>query len=214
MKVRHATLLNVIGRPAKHAGFTIVAAEVELEGSAFSPSFPLADQPAHLIPPVLRVPIKKQYDVAWVRARLPHAFGISPEPSEAEKSLLWVGFVAIPDGEPEGAAFWCADYYGKTALMFSDAEMDEAAKEKAANAFWDFYCPSQICSKISKRVSYISVLPSPFTLGVKMVSRSSVRPGTDCSSRHSHKPTGAPPETSKSLLQFQIFPSVFAGKRH
>jgi hypothetical protein len=137
MKVRHATLLDVVGRPAKFGGLTIVPAEVELEGRFFRPSFPLADLPAVRIPPILRVPIEKHYDVSWVRARLPLAFGISPEPSEAEKTLLWVGFVAIADGEDEAVAFWCSDYYGKTSLMFSDAEAaDEAAKEKAATVFW------------------------------------------------------------------------------
>lgn len=136
MKVRHATLLNVFGRPAKFGGFSIVPAEVELEGRSFSPSFSLADLSAVQIPPILRVPIAKHYDVSWVRARLPHVFGISPEQSEAEKTLLWAGFVAVPDGEVEGVAFWCSDYYGKTSLIFSDAEDDESAKEKVAAAFW------------------------------------------------------------------------------
>lgn len=136
MKVRHATLLDVFGRPAKHGGFTIVPAEVELEGRSFGPSFPLAELPPSQIPPILRVPVEKHYDVSWVRARLPHAFGISPEPSEAEKTLLWTGFVAVPDGQEEGVAFWCSDYYGKTSLTFSDADTDEATKEKAARAFW------------------------------------------------------------------------------
>src|SRR5262245_34822930 len=128
MKVRHATLLNVFGRPAKHAGFTIVPAEVELEGRSFGPSFSLSELPSVRIPPILRAPVEKHYDVSWVRARLPHAFGISPEPSEAEKTLLWVGFVAVPEGQEEGIAFWCSDFYGKTSLMFSDAETDEASK--------------------------------------------------------------------------------------
>jgi hypothetical protein len=136
MKVRHATLLNVVGRPAKHARLTIVPAHVELEGQSFSPSFPLADLPSSRIPPILKRPIKEHYDVAWVRARLPHAFGIWPEPSEAEKTLLWEGFVAVPEGQDEALAFWCSDTYGKTSLMFSDAEKDEPAKEKVADAFW------------------------------------------------------------------------------
>jgi hypothetical protein len=67
---------------------------------------------------------------------LPYAFGISPEPSEGEKTLLSVGFVAVCDGQDEAVAFWCADCYGKTSLMFSDTETDEGAKEEAASAFW------------------------------------------------------------------------------
>ena len=136
MRVRNAMLLNVLGRPAKFGGFTIVPAEVELEGSSFSSAFPLAELPPSRIPPILRVPIQKHYDVSWVRARLPLAFGLTPEPSEGEKTLLSVGFIAVPDGHQEGVAFWCSDYYGKTSLTFSDAETDDATKEKIANAFW------------------------------------------------------------------------------
>jgi hypothetical protein len=136
MKVRHATLFDVIGRPAKHSGYTIVPALLELEGRSFSPSFPLSDLPAEQIPPVLRLPIKRQYDAAWVRARLPHAFGISPEPSEAEKTLLSVGFVAVSDGQDEAIAFECSDYYGKTSLTFSPVETDEAAMRRIALGFW------------------------------------------------------------------------------
>jgi hypothetical protein len=66
MKVRHATLLNVFGRPAQFAGFTIIPAEVHMEGRSFSPSFPLADLPALHIPPIFRLPIKEHCDVACV----------------------------------------------------------------------------------------------------------------------------------------------------
>ena len=136
MKVRHATLLNVFGRPAKHGGVTIVPADVSLAGKSFRTSFPLAELTADRIPPVLKRPIQEGFDAAWVRARLPHVFGFTPEPSEAEKTLLGSGFVAVVDGETEGVPFECSDYYGKTSLMFSDDETDEAAKERAATAFW------------------------------------------------------------------------------
>lgn len=117
-------MLNVVGRPAKHGGLTIVPAEVELEGGAFRSTFPLCEMPTDQIPPVLRLPIKGGYDVAWVRARLPIAFGISPELSEAEKTLLWAGFVAVLEGREEAVPFECSDYYGKTSLTFSPAEED------------------------------------------------------------------------------------------
>ena len=136
MKVRHATLLNIIGRAAKHDGIAIVPAEVQLDGMSFSYSFPLSELPRTQIPPVLRAPIQGGYDVAWVRARMPLAFGFSPEPSEAEKTLLSVGFVAVIDGQDEAVAFECTDHYGKTSLMFSDDEEDEAAKDRTAKAFW------------------------------------------------------------------------------
>jgi len=137
MHVRHATLHNVIGRPARQAGWTIVPAEVELAGSSFSPSFPLAELPPDRIPPVLRRPVASGYDAAWVRARLPHAFGISPEAPDIEKTLLLAGFVAVAEGQSEALAFECSDYYGRTSLMFSDDETDETAKAQVAQAFWD-----------------------------------------------------------------------------
>lgn len=113
-----------------------MAAEVEYAGRSFSPSHPLAELPAQRIPPILRRPIEQGYDVAWVRARFPLAFGFLPNPSEMEKTLLWQSFVAIPPDLSEGVAFDCADAYGQTALWYSDDEDDEALKQQAACAFW------------------------------------------------------------------------------
>src|SRR5690242_10266700 len=98
MNVQNAKLHNVYGRAAKHGGFTIVPADVELEGMMFRRSFWLNQLPSDRIPPVLRVPLAEQFDVAWVRGRLPMAFGCTPEPSEVEKTFLLQGFVAVPDG--------------------------------------------------------------------------------------------------------------------
>jgi hypothetical protein len=136
MDVRHAKLLNVYGRAAKQDGLTIVPADVALDGVMFRPSFRLNDLPSERIPPVLRVPVAKQFDVAWVRARLPTAFGCTPVPSEGEKTFLEQGFVAVPDGTDAGVAFECSDYYGKTSLTFSQAETDEGLKGRVAKAFW------------------------------------------------------------------------------
>jgi hypothetical protein len=136
MQIRHATLLNVIGRPARQQGLVIIPAEVELAGSMFSSAYPLRDLPRDRIPPALRAPIEGHYDVAWVRARLPMAFGVTPEPWEGEKTFLVQGFVAVPEGAAEGVAFECSDYYGRTSLIFSDAEQDEGLKAKVASAFW------------------------------------------------------------------------------
>jgi len=136
MKIRHATLLDVYGRAAKHGGYSIMAADVDLEGSMFSFSFSLSELPSARIPPILRLPVQQGYDVAWVRARLPHAFGFTPEPAECEKTMLYVGFVAVAEGQDEGIAFQCSDVYGKTSLMFSEAETEETAKAQVADAFW------------------------------------------------------------------------------
>jgi hypothetical protein len=136
MKVRHAVLHDAYGRAAKHGGFTIVPADVELDGTMFSPSFPLNEIPRERIPPVLRRAIAGQFDVAWVWARLPLAFGFMPDQSETEKTLLWQGFVAVLEGGDTGVPFLCSDYYGKTSLMFSGAESDEGLKNRVADAFW------------------------------------------------------------------------------
>ena len=136
MKVRHAKLHDVDGRPAKYGGFTIVPADLELDGLAFDASFHLNKLPNHRIPPVLRVPVAERFDVAWVRARLPIAFGCTPEASEVEKSYLRQGFVAVPEGASEGVAFHCSDYYGQSSLTFSEHEHDEPLKSRVADAFW------------------------------------------------------------------------------
>ena len=135
MKVRHAKLIDVIGRAAKFGGFAIVPAELEFEGQCSRP-FPLNELPRNRIPPVLRIPMQEHFDVAWVRARLPHAFGIAPEPAEdADKAMLAVGFVAIREGADEGIAFECYDHYGKTSLIFSEDEQVDEMKQ-VADAFW------------------------------------------------------------------------------
>src|SRR6059058_4697492 len=61
MNVRHAKLQNVYGRAGKHGGFTIVPADVELEGMMFRPSFRLNELASDRIPPVLRVPVAEQF---------------------------------------------------------------------------------------------------------------------------------------------------------
>ena len=71
-----------------------------------------------------------------MRARLPYPFGCTPEETETEKTFLYQGFVAVPDGAEEAIAFECSDYYGKTSLMFSAPETDEDLKARIADAFW------------------------------------------------------------------------------
>lgn len=136
MHVRHAKLINVFGRPAKHGGFTFVPAQVELAGEMFRPSYHLAKMASEHIPPVLRVPIERDFDVAWVRGRIPVAFGYEPEPSEVEKSVLHESFVAAPADGGDALGFVCSDYYGGTSLTFSPEETDERLIRLIADAFW------------------------------------------------------------------------------
>jgi hypothetical protein len=134
MDIHFGKLIDVLGRAAQANDIRIVAAVVQLEGSMYSGEYALRDHTSHP-PPILRTPIANHYEAAWVRARIPRALGFTPEPSETEKSLLDLGFVAVP---PEGLAFpfVCSDYYGKTHLYFSQSGPDEDSKRRAAHAFW------------------------------------------------------------------------------
>jgi hypothetical protein len=135
--IQFGKLIDAYGIPAKVDGWTIVPAIVQLEGSVGSFEFALADHSSN-IPPVLRVPIEQMYDAAWVRARIPYAFGFTPEPSEGEKSLIGEGFVAVTLDLKSASPFCCTDYYGKTALMFSASGPPEDIKQAIAHAFWSF----------------------------------------------------------------------------
>jgi hypothetical protein len=112
-------------------------AYVELDGGSFSLGYRLCDHLGSQVPPVLRFPVKEGFDVAWVRARIPRLFGFTPEPSEVEKALLYVGFAAVTTDGSVCFPFFCSDHYGKSALMFSDAGPAEIVKLSIANAFWE-----------------------------------------------------------------------------
>jgi len=114
----------------------IVPAEVELNGVMFSSEFPLA---AHLqtSPPVLRTPISRGFEAAWVRARIPCLFGFTPALSEVDKSLMFVGFIAVTSNLEDAYPFRCTDHYGKTSLLFSQEGPDSKIKAKIAAAFWN-----------------------------------------------------------------------------
>src|SRR5262245_53210490 len=96
MKARHAQIMKILGEPVCAGDWTIVPASVILEGSMFTPCFHLRDIRREHIPPILRLPIERGYDVAWVRGRLPRVFVFDDplEPSENEKTFLQVSFVA------------------------------------------------------------------------------------------------------------------------
>jgi hypothetical protein len=111
-------------------------ADVELDGQSFRLDYRLLDHVWAQAPPVLREPVEHGFDAAWVRARIPNVFGITPEPARAEKALLEVGFVAVTEGEPVCYPFVCTDHYGRSALMFSREGPKEAAKRTIAAAFW------------------------------------------------------------------------------
>src|SRR4051794_37098928 len=136
MQVQFGTLQDVFGKPATHDGFTFVPAAVELNGNGFSTDFYLRDSVGERPPAILARPIEQQFDAAWVRARLPPVFRFTPELSEGEKSLLDVGFVAVATGSSVGFPFECADYYGRTGIMFSPEGPVQDTQAKIAAAFW------------------------------------------------------------------------------
>jgi hypothetical protein len=136
MRIQFGTVQNVFGKPATHDGFTFVPAEFELDGNGFSTNYYLRDLVGEHPPAILARPIEQQYDAAWVRARLPRVFGITPALSEVEKSLLDVGFVAAAVRSSVGFPFICTDSYGRTGLMFSSDGPDQDTQAKIAAAFW------------------------------------------------------------------------------
>ncbi|MEZ6139267.1 MAG: hypothetical protein R3B84_01735 [Zavarzinella sp.] len=111
-------------------------ADFEFVASCSSSSHALAEIPSQLIPPILKNPLTNHFEVAWVRARIPSVFKITPDPTEIEKTVLFMGFVAAAENKMEGVPFWCSDYYGRTSLTFSEEESDESLKDQVANAYW------------------------------------------------------------------------------
>src|SRR5262245_18723472 len=112
MNARHAQVVKILGEPACAGDWTIIPASVILDGSMFTPCYHLRDIRREHIPPILRFPIEQGYDVAWVRGRLPRVFDFDEalEPSENEKTLLDVSFVAWFAEQEVGIAFACSDY--------------------------------------------------------------------------------------------------------
>ena len=136
LRIKFGTLHDVLAKAEARDGFSIVPAMVELNGRSFSTGVELRDVVGQHPPAVLARPIEQHYDAAWVRGRLPRVFGFTPVISEVEKSLLDVGFVAVAFGGSVGFPFVCADYYGRTGLMFSPEGPDEKSQAKIASAFW------------------------------------------------------------------------------
>ena len=136
MQIRFGTLDDVFGRPATSGGFVFLPAAVELEGDDVSDEFLMRDAVGPQPPAILIRPLEQQYDAAWVRARLPQVFGYTPIPAEVEKSLLDVGFVAVPSGSEVGIPFICSDYYGRTGLVFSELGPEPDVQAAIAAAFW------------------------------------------------------------------------------
>jgi hypothetical protein len=129
---------NVLGPPATFGGFTFQPAELPAAARSGPLAFPLHDFAGQPPPAVLQLAFERQYDAAWVRARLPRVFGFTPVfVEEAESALLDVGFVAQSLGEAEVKPFVCADSHGRAHLGFPVHNgADGPLRKRIAQAFW------------------------------------------------------------------------------
>lgn len=141
LDVAGADVRAALGEPAAHTGFTFQAAELKLTDGAGPLEFPLHDFAGQPPPAVLRLAFEKQYDAAWVRARIPRVFGFTPQFVEVEDSALMdVGFVAAPEDRTKASAFVCADRHGRAGLYFARwrelVDRNAADARRVAQAFW------------------------------------------------------------------------------
>jgi len=135
-----ASVGALLGEPAAHAGFVFQAAELKLAPERGPLEFLLCEFAGAAKggpPAALQLAFEKQYDAAWVRARLPRVFGFTPEfVEEVESALLDVGFIATAE-DGRTMAFVCADVHGRAGLRFPAAPTEESSgRRRAAEAFW------------------------------------------------------------------------------
>ena len=132
-----AVTYPTLGNPATHAGFVFQPVRLKLDVAGAGADFPLHDFAGNPPPPVLRLAFEKQYDAAWVRARMPRVFGYAPVfVEEEENALLDVDFVATPSGQAEAMPFVCGDHHGRACLLFKTDGEDPAVRQRIAAAFW------------------------------------------------------------------------------
>lgn len=83
-RVVFGKLLNVFGRPAEQDGLKFLNAAVEVAGASGEREHRLREHPGFKT--AINIPL--EYDVAFVRARIPRLFGVTPAPAEVEKAFL------------------------------------------------------------------------------------------------------------------------------
>ena len=199
IEIRYGQLHNVYGFPAEMNGFRFVPAVVGLDGNGFDSRFPLREHvtdtlrrdaqdaqlelpfvtPAEIpgreinrAPAVLLAPIKRDFDAAWVRGRIPRVFGFTPGPAGAEKALLHEGFLAVVPDRRVAYPFICTDYYGKTSLMFSPYGPEESTQRTIARSFWDLLLRDPEDWRILPPASYTWAAGSGWSSAARTGSRS------------------------------------------
>jgi hypothetical protein len=133
--IRFGTFDHALGRKADSDGWTFLPCIGTLEGDVFSTSHLLSDYiDVARAPTVLKRALAGGWDAAWVRARLSRAFAYEPAVAEVEKRLLSECFVASRGDD--AFLFECADYNGRTGLVFSPEGPAKAIQDTIAKAFW------------------------------------------------------------------------------
>ena len=126
---------ELLGIARDAAGWSFTAARVELSHDSDTVSVPFESVLATVRPEVFAALPEPGTDAIWARASIEALFGVrSLTPDERqEKSLMAFGFCASREGE--AIPFEASDYYGKSALAFSDA-VGAAMIESIGTAFW------------------------------------------------------------------------------
>jgi hypothetical protein len=144
-KVVGGKLLDVIGAGKVDGRFMFVPVRVELSGTSFSPESELRDHPKAktAADDDLQELLENRIDAIWARSRIEALFAVpsASEDERVEKSLMGFGFLAVEnsslDSQPIAYAFECTDYYGRSNLFFSEAEIDPDLRSSIGDAFWD-----------------------------------------------------------------------------
>lgn len=142
--VRQGEIVQVEGPSRSCRGVNLIAAQVHLWGTSFSPCNKLA---AYLerreVPPALRVLMLDGNDTPWVRGRIERVFQIPPttEEDRGEKSGLFASFAAVlsdDHGVLQAIPFICTDCYLETLLEFSEENGPASpVRDQIAEAFWE-----------------------------------------------------------------------------
>jgi hypothetical protein len=140
LRVVGGDLQDVLGPGRRSGEWSFVPADIQLEGSSWSPEADLGDQPGTAnSSDDLRDLVRQRLDAVWARARIKAVFDVDspPEDDRPEKTLMQFGFAATQGQNPEVTyVFECTDYYGKAQLCFGETQPDEETRAAVAAAFW------------------------------------------------------------------------------
>jgi hypothetical protein len=131
-------LLDVRGPSRRVCAWHFVPADIELEGSSWSPECPLADQPeAAASCDELRGLGPRRLDAIWVRSRVKALFAVDSPPEEGrpEKSLMHFGFAAAQHERPDVSyVFECSDYSSASPSLIMQPVPPSALR--SGNCYW------------------------------------------------------------------------------